>query len=382
MPYSITEARPAKTHPPGENRTWEKNRAREKFAYQIPSQALELQQEKPPTPTKLVLGVCVYHFGHDLIAIDQRKTALSDWEQHFYSYDGLGSVRALTDSAGQQTDTYTYDAFGIQLATTGATENAYRYTGEQFDEDLGQYYLRARYNDPNTGRFWSMDRFEGGKAEPLSLHKYIYGHTNPISNVDPTGFSIFSAIASVTLRAFKPFSPGLIVARAATGFALGHQNVALAVRYALIPARIIRQSIVPSVRRIDPRIASLLENAADQLHRSGTQTALTGTAQPLISQIGLSSLILPAISLHRLSKKLDSLESVLPIISSLCGSDFFPDTELDRPRFLVSAYFHQVNAPLLFNEIAFATESITSGNSNRAQEHCQNAYNVIRPFAK
>jgi len=73
--------------------------------------------------------------------------------------------------------------------------NAYRYTGEQFDADLGlgQYYLRARYLDPGTGRFWSQDRYEGQPGEPLTLHKYLYAHSNPMSNVDPSGFIAITA---------------------------------------------------------------------------------------------------------------------------------------------------------------------------------------------
>ncbi len=46
---------------------------------------------------------------------------------------------------------------------------------------------RARYLNPNTGRFWSMDSFAGNKNDPRSLHKYLYCHDNPINNVDPTG---------------------------------------------------------------------------------------------------------------------------------------------------------------------------------------------------
>ncbi len=79
----------------------------------------------------------------------------------FYGYDGHGSVRQLFSSTGTITDTYTYDAFGNLIESTGTTPNNYLFAGEQFDPALGLYYNRARYLNTNTGRFWSMDDYEG-----------------------------------------------------------------------------------------------------------------------------------------------------------------------------------------------------------------------------
>jgi RHS repeat-associated protein len=73
------------------------------------------------------------------------------------------------------------------LAGTGTTSNVYRYTAQQWDSDLGMYYLRARYYKPNLGRFWTMDTYQGNKQDPLSLHKYLYCTANPVNMVDPTG---------------------------------------------------------------------------------------------------------------------------------------------------------------------------------------------------
>jgi RHS repeat-associated protein len=48
-------------------------------------------------------------------------------------------------------------------------------------------YLRARYYDPNVGRFATMDSFRGFSQDPVSLHKYAYGNMDPINNIDPSG---------------------------------------------------------------------------------------------------------------------------------------------------------------------------------------------------
>jgi RHS repeat-associated protein len=65
--------------------------------------------------------------------------------------------------------------------------NNYLFTGEQYDPDLGLYYLRARYHNTDTGRFWTQDSFEGGGTDPSSLHKYTYCGNNPVNAFDPSG---------------------------------------------------------------------------------------------------------------------------------------------------------------------------------------------------
>ena len=54
-----------------------------------------------------------------------------------------------------------------------------RCSGEQYDPDLGLYYLRARYYNPGTGRFLSRD------------HKYLYTGGDPVNRVDPRGRELF-----------------------------------------------------------------------------------------------------------------------------------------------------------------------------------------------
>ena len=71
--------------------------------------------------------------------------------------------------------------------STGSASNNYRYTGEQWDPDLGMYYLRARYYQPSVGRFWTRDTYEGDSTDPLSLHRYLYTQGNPITRIDPSG---------------------------------------------------------------------------------------------------------------------------------------------------------------------------------------------------
>jgi RHS repeat-associated protein len=142
----------------------------------------------------------VYVYGHTRIS--QQQLIGGNWLASFYGYDGHGSVRLLTNATGTVTDTYTYDAFGVLINRTGTTPNDYLYAGEQFDAQLGLYYNRARYLNAATGRFFSMDSFEGRIRDPQSLHKYLYANANPINQLDPSGhISIPSLVAGIVVLA-------------------------------------------------------------------------------------------------------------------------------------------------------------------------------------
>ncbi len=107
-------------------------------------------------------------------------------DAHYYLFDGGMSVRGLTDETGAITDTFVFDAFGNEVARTGTTDNSYGFQGEEKDA-TGLYYLRARYMDPSTGTFTSMDTYEGSLSDPMSLHKYLFANANPIKYCDPSG---------------------------------------------------------------------------------------------------------------------------------------------------------------------------------------------------
>ncbi|QYZ80444.1 RHS repeat protein [Methanofollis formosanus] len=107
--------------------------------------------------------------------------------QIYYQYDGLVSVRDLSDSSGSTVNSYSYDAFGEPDLTTDPVDNDFLFTGEQMDPETGLIYLRARYYDPETGRFISKDPFTGFASVPASLNRYTYVHNNPVRFTDPSG---------------------------------------------------------------------------------------------------------------------------------------------------------------------------------------------------
>jgi RHS repeat-associated protein len=195
-----------------------------------------------------------YTYGDDLIS-QKRGTSV-----YFYHYDGIGSTRNLTDSNAVVTDSYVYDAYGVLLEKSGSTENDYLYTGEQFDPNIGFYYLRARYMDPETGRFISMDSYAGDRMSPISLHKYLYANCNPIMFTDPSGyFSLGSVMCSITIQgiisamwsgAFSLLSGNSITSKefwgdVGEGFVIGAATAAVGGLLVKLFAPLIRASVTP-----------------------------------------------------------------------------------------------------------------------------------------
>ena len=108
---------------------------------------------------------------------------------HYYAHaDGLGSVIALTDTAGAVQRTYTYDAWG-QLASGSdfagfnGVDRA-RFKGALWlGPEVDLYYMRNRWYEPKTGRFLSEDPIwlDGG------INLYAFAGNDPVNAADPTG---------------------------------------------------------------------------------------------------------------------------------------------------------------------------------------------------
>ena len=99
--------------------------------------------------------------------------------------DHLGSVRNLVDNSGNSVNHYVYDSFGNVVDETGETLiSRYLYTGREWDEEIGLQYNRARYYNPELGRFINEDPI-GFEAKDSNLYRYV--ENSPIATVDPLG---------------------------------------------------------------------------------------------------------------------------------------------------------------------------------------------------
>jgi RHS repeat-associated protein len=96
--------------------------------------------------------------------------------------DAVGSVIASADSEGVVRTRYLYEPFGRTATVGDASDNEAKFTGRE-EEGAGLYYYRARFYDPELGRFTSEDPigFAGG------LNLFAYAAANPVSYTDPLG---------------------------------------------------------------------------------------------------------------------------------------------------------------------------------------------------
>jgi RHS repeat-associated protein len=100
---------------------------------------------------------------------------------YYFAQDHLGSTTALTGTTGKLVERITYDAYGN---SAGSTKTRYGFTGRERDSLTGLQYNRARFYDPQLGRFISEDPigFKGG-----DVNIYTYVGNNPANSTDPSG---------------------------------------------------------------------------------------------------------------------------------------------------------------------------------------------------
>jgi len=124
------------------------------------------------------------------------QQAGANWS--YFGYDGLGSVRQVTNSTGVVGYSANYDPYGNPLEQFGTLPTHLGFTGEYTDPS-GLLYLRARYANPSTGTFLTRDPFEGYMMRAMSRNGYSYAEGNPVNYRDPSGKWIQFAIAAVVV---------------------------------------------------------------------------------------------------------------------------------------------------------------------------------------
>jgi len=136
----------------------------------------------------------------------------------WYIHNIRGDVVQRVDESGNILHTYRYSAFGVERHPDSRNTNPFRFAGEYYDWERGEYYLRARSFNPRTGRFtqpdpfWNIHNMQNGRyAIMQSANLFVYCINNPVRFNDPSGQFIIGAlifIAGVAIASSNSSSVG------------------------------------------------------------------------------------------------------------------------------------------------------------------------------
>jgi len=116
---------------------------------------------------------------------------------YYYHYDGVGSVVALSDSAGDTVQTYEYSIYGIAAAEDPNHPNPYMCAGMWFDIETGLYYRGgpvynpyiARMLQQNFGIHWQRYAYNNhpltANAEEIDAESFNYDGWGILDPDDP-----------------------------------------------------------------------------------------------------------------------------------------------------------------------------------------------------
>ncbi|TFD95039.1 hypothetical protein E2605_14570 [Dysgonomonas capnocytophagoides] len=108
---------------------------------------------------------------------------------YFYIKDHLGNNRIVANASGSVIQRNSYYPFGMSFGEESDLEQGlqnFKYNGKELDKThgLNQYDYAARYMDPATVRFTSVDPLA---ETEYGWSPYVYVHNNPLRYTDPDG---------------------------------------------------------------------------------------------------------------------------------------------------------------------------------------------------
>lgn len=117
-------------------------------------------------------------------------------------HDHLGSIQAYTDESGLLYQDLSYDAWGLRRSpdnwevfenlTSSHAYDEHGFGGHEHIDLFDLVNMDGRMYDPVVGRFISADPFIQSPDFTQSLNRYAYCINNPLSLIDPSGYSWFS----------------------------------------------------------------------------------------------------------------------------------------------------------------------------------------------
>lgn len=167
----------------------------------------------------------VYAFGKAVAQIVS-ETGKADAVVYMH-HDHLGSIQAYTDESGRLLYELSYDAWGMKrnpntwitsvLPTSERTCGDRGFTEHEHIDVFEMINMDGRMYDPMTGRFLSADPVVQAPESSQGLNRYAYCMNNPLSLVDPTGYSWFSKNWKALTASFVGIAVSVVTAGTGTG---------------------------------------------------------------------------------------------------------------------------------------------------------------------
>jgi RHS repeat-associated protein len=175
----------------------------------------------------------------------------SDKKAQYYLIDQVDSVNVVLDDEGKTIDRFEYEEFGTVWQTNGAGKNRPKYGSAEFDAETKLYYMNARYQNPELGRFTTADNVIDGEYDTQGWNRYSYCKNNPVRYKDPSGHNVaipIAIIAAVVLTP-KPTTNDMSDEEADKANEEYKEEVAMSIASALIPGGSNIKTIVNASRK-------------------------------------------------------------------------------------------------------------------------------------
>jgi RHS repeat-associated protein len=124
-----------------------------------------------------------YLFGPSVDFLLSRRT--NSGTVAWYLADHLGTIRDIANTTGTVLDHINYTAFGpISTESNPSNGDRFKFTARDYDAETGLYFYRARFYDPQTGRFTIVDPVSFSAGDP-NLYRYVVN--SPVVTADVDG---------------------------------------------------------------------------------------------------------------------------------------------------------------------------------------------------
>ena len=172
---------------------------------------------------KVVDGVATYYQWDQLWGLPQVAMETGDGEQrtwvfgpqgplqvkaegdwYFTHQDVLGSTVAISDASGNTLSRIDYDAYGNAATRVDygyVPDGLERFGDGTWEEELGLWFLRARYYNPELGMFISTDPIDTAVGDSY-VSRYSFVNGQPTTLVDPSGLKAFDISKAAALDAW------------------------------------------------------------------------------------------------------------------------------------------------------------------------------------